>query len=270
MPTQTQALQPPPPSWQPIIGASLYRWLVKLVKDLYTAVFPVIVFDGPNGSLIVSNVVFTDQSPLATSVSWSACTVSYKGVTYQIPAGNGAAINPYIVWQLSNPNVFQALGAITTLGPDDFLLGVNTTTGNPGVFGFFSKGFTITNRTGEHFLLYGTGFIHFNKEGNSTFAALRNFTDAVAAPAYGSIVASDGQGTPQVALQGNLGSVANPCGIYQQKPVTVAHLPTSPAVTGGERAVVSDATATTFASIVAGGGSNMVPVLFNGTNWIIG
>ena len=51
-------------------------------------------------------------------------------------------------------------------------------------------------------------------------------------------------------------------------PVTVAHLPT--AGTAGRRAFVSDATATTFASIVAGGGANAVPVYDNGVNWIIG
>lgn len=36
------------------------------------------------------------------------------------------------------------------------------------------------------------------------------------------------------------------------------------------RTYVTDATATTFASTVAGGGLNIVPVFSNGTNWIIG
>lgn len=47
---------------------------------------------------------------------------------------------------------------------------------------------------------------------------------------------------------------------------TVATLPTP--VTG-MRARVSDANATTFYSTVAGGGSNVVPVFYNGTNWVI-
>lgn len=46
---------------------------------------------------------------------------------------------------------------------------------------------------------------------------------------------------------------------------TVATLPT-----GAKRAIVSDATVTTFASIVAGGGANKVPVYYDGTNWRIG
>jgi len=49
---------------------------------------------------------------------------------------------------------------------------------------------------------------------------------------------------------------------------TVATLPGSPVK--GWTAMVTDANATTFASIVAGGGSNNVPVYYDGTNWKIG
>ena len=54
----------------------------------------------------------------------------------------------------------------------------------------------------------------------------------------------------------------------QTGPVTVATLP----VVGnlGNRHFVTDATVTTFASIVAGGGANAVPVYDDGTNWRIG
>ena len=53
-------------------------------------------------------------------------------------------------------------------------------------------------------------------------------------------------------------------------PVTVASLPTASTALRGMKMFVSDATATTFASTVAGGGSNYVPVYCNGTNWVIG
>lgn len=49
---------------------------------------------------------------------------------------------------------------------------------------------------------------------------------------------------------------------------TVAGLP--PATTVGRQAFVTDANATTYASVVAGGGSNGVPVYSDGTNWRIG
>jgi len=49
---------------------------------------------------------------------------------------------------------------------------------------------------------------------------------------------------------------------------TVATLPASPVK--GWTAMVTDANATTFASTVVGGGSNNVPVYYDGTNWRIG
>lgn len=50
--------------------------------------------------------------------------------------------------------------------------------------------------------------------------------------------------------------------------LTVAGLPT--AHVKGARSFVNDATATTFASGVIGGGTNAVPVFDDGTNWRIG
>jgi hypothetical protein len=53
-------------------------------------------------------------------------------------------------------------------------------------------------------------------------------------------------------------------------PVTVASLPAASAALKGTKYVVSDATVTTYATTVAGGGAYCVPVLCNGTNWVIG
>jgi len=51
---------------------------------------------------------------------------------------------------------------------------------------------------------------------------------------------------------------------------TVAKLPSAAASGIGARSTVTDATATTFHSTVAGGGANTVPVFSDGTNWLIG
>lgn len=51
---------------------------------------------------------------------------------------------------------------------------------------------------------------------------------------------------------------------------TVSGLASASTAGAGARAFVTDATATTFASIVAGSGSNGVPVYSDGTNWRIG
>jgi hypothetical protein len=51
---------------------------------------------------------------------------------------------------------------------------------------------------------------------------------------------------------------------------TVASLPAASTAGVGARSFVTDATATTFLSTVAGGGANKVPVVSDGTNWLIG
>jgi hypothetical protein len=56
----------------------------------------------------------------------------------------------------------------------------------------------------------------------------------------------------------------------QTTATTVAALPTCNAGAKGARSFVTDANATTFLSTVAAGGANNVPVVCDGTNWVIG
>lgn len=63
------------------------------------------------------------------------------------------------------------------------------------------------------------------------------------------------------------GVIAN---TVKTSPVTVANLPVASTAGSGTRAFVTDANATTFNSVVAGGGANGVPVFSDGTNWRIG
>jgi hypothetical protein len=55
---------------------------------------------------------------------------------------------------------------------------------------------------------------------------------------------------------------------------TVATLPTASTAIAGMRAAVSDSNAASYTAgigaTVAGGGSTIVPVFCNGTNWLIG
>jgi hypothetical protein len=53
-------------------------------------------------------------------------------------------------------------------------------------------------------------------------------------------------------------------------PVAVASLISAADAGVGARALVTDATVTTFNSVVAGGGANRVPVWSDATNWRIG
>jgi hypothetical protein len=59
-------------------------------------------------------------------------------------------------------------------------------------------------------------------------------------------------------------------GYIYQSPRTLSLIPAAGTAGAGARAFISDASATTFASIASGGGANIVPVYSDGTNWRIG
>lgn len=52
-------------------------------------------------------------------------------------------------------------------------------------------------------------------------------------------------------------------------PTTVASLPSAIGLQG-HRSMVTDATSITLGALAAGGGSNVMPVISDGANWIIG
>lgn len=57
---------------------------------------------------------------------------------------------------------------------------------------------------------------------------------------------------------------------FKTIPTTVNSLPSASAVGAGTRGYVTDSNTTNFLATVTGGGSNAVPVVSNGTNWVVG
>ena len=75
-------------------------------------------------------------------------------------------------------------------------------------------------------------------------------------------------GTSIMTLDASTGLAVN--NVVKTLSTTAASLPSAATVGAGARAFVTDANATTFLSTVAGGGANAVPVVSDGTNWLIG
>ncbi len=159
---------------------------------------------------------------------------------------------------------------------------------------------TITFTGAQNQLMYveGTGHADFNQaqiifSGGTTFNTLynvafggmiriyNNFTGTTTGIQYdisngGIINFRDNSGNfvdpgfiPGTAHSGiNEGGWINDA--FGSAPVAVTSLIACNTQTAGVRAMVNNATASTFNSIVAGGGANIVPVFCDGTNWRIG
>lgn len=168
----------------------------------------------------------------------------------------------------NNPGIRFASGDYIYAGNNSFNFYATN-----GYAGGFSRG------SGGPAVVIGTSTIF--EENSSTVLAQRNSTNAQAfrwyqtytdASNYSRVGLDVGLTTsnvftfgPQAAGTGTLRPLYLSTGS-----TTVANLASASAVGAGARAFVTDANATTFLSTVAGGGANKVPVVSDGTNWLIG
>lgn len=163
-----------------------------------------------------------------------------------------------------NGNELVAFASSAT--PVNFLLVESTNTGNP--VEVKSRG-DDTN-VGLSISTKGTGDLNLNIGGALNANAADIAITANGAGNNVSITAGDGNVTITAGASGDV-FIPSPLSLTNSVtfPVsTITNLP-SPAVQG-MRAIVTNANATTFHSVVAAGGANVVPVFYDGTNWRIG
>jgi autotransporter-associated beta strand protein len=107
--------------------------------------------------------------------------------------------------------------------------------------------------------------------GNSTLTIGASTGNTTVSYTANSIVAIANTSGTALSVTGNItGGNILTGGILRTAAIVVASLPTAAGAAAGARSFVTDATAATFGTIVAGGGANAVPVWSDGTNWKIG
>lgn len=162
-------------------------------------------------------------------------------------------------------NQHLLLGGLTTDGTGVLQFPAATTTaggigfGNDVFLSRHSAGVLLT--TGSHFI---TGEVYTTSTGNGLKFSGSSMV------ALGATGVDFRNNTNAVILSLTHALDANFSGYVKPNLVAVASLPAAAAGNKGARLHVSDANATTFASVVAGGGANIVPVYSDGTNWRIG
>jgi hypothetical protein len=159
-----------------------------------------------------------------------------------------------------NPNAVILGGngnQMTGVGGTNTILSARDSTSNDGFYNF------VVGRQGHSGgfngckIFAGSSATPFTAKANQEFGVqCDNFRLELGTPAVGDVLTCN-------HVDGSSNWAAPAKVVY-----TVATLPTTPSTS--DVAMVTDATATTFHSIVAGTGSNIVPVFYDGTNWRIG
>ena len=181
--------------------------------------------------------------------------------------GTGSGAGGSIIFQVAPagaaPTVQNGLVDALTIFTNEIRLGIgnssvitigHTAASSSARIGFFA-GAQFVNST-----LGGVGAARFTDSSTTAFGGIQFGGTSAAYPA----LKRNGAGIDIVGADNTNVSFIRVPG------VTVASLPSASTAGVGARSFVTDATVAVYASTVAGGGSNKVPVFSDGTNWIIG
>lgn len=201
--------------------------------------------------------------------------LSSGNITLDAASGNIAGTNLTVT---GNSN----LGAVGNVSMTGGSRGYFLSTDGNGILSFVSPASTTTPAPMPTYIPSGTDLsISANYQGLYSVPIVVDGTlivDGVLVQVDGIIGSSDGQlifnnlgtttGTPNLTFDTTTNTVIT--SVVKTKPTTVANLPSASTVGAGARAFVTNANSTTFLAIVGAGGSNSVPVVSNGTNWLVG
>ena len=227
------------------------------------------------GSIAATKLVGTDITTVGALSSGSAAsgfTVADACLSSNVPLKNAA--NTFTATQTISATL-QQNGVLNFGGTADTSLNrasagvINVrdiaTTGGTGVAGlnFFSQSSLGVQQLGSDVSSWATA------TDSSRLAKRVIAVNAYSGSQTALTITATSSGTPTISIGGPT-TIASTNGNYIKLPsMTVANLTSASTAGFGSTACVTDATATTAGTTVAGGGSNSVYVRSNGTNWII-
>ena len=237
------------------------------------------------GPVTMTGGTVTTSAPLIdASQTWNAAGVTFTGLKLNITNTASASGSKLVDWQVGGSSVqyIDKNGATFFLGGSVSAPSINISGGGI-TSGFWNRGaydigVSHNGKLTHRFANTAIRCYDSNEnqqlliDGQQTLIKFGPSEDAgVARNAAGVVEVNSGSvGTfRDLKVRNLLAGGGN--GSYVQTPsMTVANLASAATAGAGARAFVTDATATTFMSTVAGGGSNKVPVVSDGTNWLIG
>ena len=223
------------------------------------------------GPVTMTGGTVTTSAPLIDATqAWNAAGVTFTGWKLNVTDTASASGSKFADFQISGtPIVWIAKsGAVVVTSPSDTNKAFRLDAASGGGVRLEYAGNLESRMSSSGVDLRSNGLISWSNSAgqadNSPFTCLGRNADGVLE------VNNQSAGTYRdLKLRNLLAGGGN--GSYIQTPsMTVANLASAATAGAGARAFVTDATATTFLSTVAGGGSNKVPVVSDGTNWLIG
>ena len=190
-------------------------------------------------------------------------TNNQSQITLYTQAGIAAMARRVTVGASGNVTIFAPISgvALTVAGGGASITGTVTATAFTGD----GANLTVLNATN---LASGTVPSARVAGAYTAVTSIGNTSNAVSFSAAGNVtIAAPASGTALLVTAVAGDSAAYFIGAVQQQAIQVVNLPVTLI---GSRSFVSDATAATFGTIVAGGGTTKVPVYSDGTNWRIG
>lgn len=249
------------------------------------------------GPVTMTGGTVTTSTPLIDATqTWNAAGVTFTGWKLNVTDTASAAGSLLADWQVGGASkaYLNKSGVLTFVGNDATKIQIGDASvlflhqtglsghGSDALSGalmirnhLWTKSTILSVEAGNNTLSLG------NSTDAQTFYVVGTYTDSsnyvrasLAATSTTVTLAAETAGTGADNIDVTLtpagtGVVASGSPIKTQS-TTVASLMSAATAGSGARAFVTDATATTFLSTVAGGGANKVPVVSDGTNWLIG
>lgn len=199
----------------------------------------VITLDATSGNTSTTNLTVTGETDLGNIANIIIDGGSNGYIITTDGAGNLSFVDPAATQSVAPMPTYIASGITTTISANyQGLFGYPITIdGNLEVDGVLVDVNDNTVPAGNN------GFIQYNNFGYMGADANLTYTSAT----------------------GALSTVT-----IKTTPKTVSGLPLASAAGAGARSFVTDSGTTTFLSVVTGGGSNSVPEVSNGSNWLVG
>lgn len=218
-----------------------------------------------------SGTITTSQPILDLSQTWNASGVTFTGLKFNATSTASASASLLLDLQVGGTSKFKVdkTGAGTFAGAVSgasyiaagSYLQAGTGLALPSTSGWIQIGSdtTLTRDAANTLALRNT-------TNAQTFRVYNTYTDASNYERFAVTWSSD----VAYARAQNAGTGSARLFVPVTGSTTVDALPAAATAGAGARSFVTDATATTYLSTVAGGGSNKVPVVSDGTNWLIG